>query len=81
MEAEGGVSAIPPIISVFSTLLDPASSSYLSHSPLSQFICTCTDHPNVFTLAQVASAKERRHPHISSSIYLTTCLDEIVRGA
>ena len=36
---------------------------------LSQRICTCTDHPNAFKLAQVASAKEHSHLHISSSIY------------
>ena len=54
------------------SLVDPASSHILvSQSSLSQRICTCTDHPNVFTLAQVASAKEHRHLHISSSIYLT----------
>ena len=57
---------------VFSSVVSASSLILVSQSSLSQLICTCTDHPNVFTLAQVASAKEHRHLHISSSIYLTT---------
>ena len=71
------VSAIPLHNVCIFSLVDPASSLILvSQSSLSQLICTCTDHPNVFTLAQVASAKEHHHLHISS-IYPSHMVAEI----
>ena len=70
VEAEGVVSAIPPIMSVFSACVILPVVSYLSHS-LPCHSSSAHDHPNAFTLAQVASAKEHRHLHISPYIPLT----------
>ena len=72
--SEGGVSAIPPTISAFSTRLIFPVVTYLSHSlqHVSQSCCVhLTIHPNAHVGSRSLSATKTAHTHLNTHIHLT----------